>query len=163
MMLTVMIVTMMIFQVASMIMNAGLWFMKHAAMLAARPEPAMEEAKEVHTCLRKAAGLVKFVQDSLVPQLSEICGADSPLMLVVNKMDLLPHAVREADVEDVDAVEMVVVDAAIDANGNRVNPQRVRKKPGQRAASAPPATPCPRACAPPRAASRPRARDSRAA
>ena len=65
------IVIMMTFQVASMIMNAGLWFMKHAAMLAARPEPAMEEAKEVHTCLRKAAGLVKFVQDSLVPQLSE--------------------------------------------------------------------------------------------
>ena len=70
-MMMMMIVTMMIFQVASMIMNAGLWFMKHAAMLAARPDPAMEEAKEVHTCLRKAAGLVKFVQDSLVPQLSE--------------------------------------------------------------------------------------------
>ena len=66
-----MIVMMMMYQVASMIMNAGLWFMKHAAMLAARPEPSMEEAKEVHTCLRKAAGLVKFVQDSLVPQLSE--------------------------------------------------------------------------------------------
>ena len=60
-----------VFEVASMVMNAGLWFMKHAAMLAARPEPAMEEAKEVHTCLRKAAGLVKFVQDTLVPQLSE--------------------------------------------------------------------------------------------
>jgi len=60
-----------VFEVASMIMNTALWFMKHAAMLAARPEPAMEEAKEVHTCLRKAAGLVKFVQDSLVPQLSE--------------------------------------------------------------------------------------------
>ena len=73
MIMIMMIVTMMmmILQVASMIMNAGLWFMKHAAMLAARPEPAMEEAKEVHTCLRKAAGLVKFVQDSLVPQLSE--------------------------------------------------------------------------------------------
>ena len=71
MIIMMMIVTMMIFQVASMIMNSGLWFMKHAAMLAARPDPAMEEAKEVHTCLRKAAGLVKFVQDGLVPQLSE--------------------------------------------------------------------------------------------
>ena len=44
-----------------MIMNSALWFMKHAAMLAPRSEPAMEDAKEVHTCLRKAAGLVKFV------------------------------------------------------------------------------------------------------
>ena len=31
----------------------------------------MEEAKEVHTSLRKAAGLIKFVQDTLVAQLSE--------------------------------------------------------------------------------------------
>ena len=54
-----------------MIMNSALWFMKHVAMLPPRSEPAMEDAKEVHTCLRKAAGLVKFVQDSLVPQLSE--------------------------------------------------------------------------------------------
>ena len=70
-MIMTMLIMIMMFQVASMIMNSALWFMKHAAMLAARPEPAMEEAKEVHTCLRKAAGLVKFVQDSLVPQLSE--------------------------------------------------------------------------------------------
>merc|ERR1711953_1486494 len=31
----------------------------------------MEEAKEVHSSLRKAAGLIKFVQDTLVAQLSE--------------------------------------------------------------------------------------------
>ena len=40
-------------------------------MLAAKPDISMEEAKEVHTSLRKAAGLVKFVQDSLLPQLQE--------------------------------------------------------------------------------------------
>ena len=58
-------------EVASMVLNVALWFMKHAASLVAKPEVKMEEAKEVHTCLRKAAGLVKFVQESLVPQLSE--------------------------------------------------------------------------------------------
>ena len=30
----------------------------------------MEEAKDIHTSLRKAAGLINFVKDTLVPQLS---------------------------------------------------------------------------------------------
>merc|ERR1711990_1004497 len=45
--------------------------MKHAAMLAAKQDIKMEEAKEVHSSLRKAAGLIKFVQETLVTQLSE--------------------------------------------------------------------------------------------
>merc|ERR1719483_1489993 len=45
--------------------------MKHAAMLAAKKEISMEEAKEVHTSLKKAAGVVKFVQETLIPQLAE--------------------------------------------------------------------------------------------
>ena len=56
-------------------MNTGFWFMKHAAMLAAKKEISMEEAKEVHTSLKKAAGVVKFVQETLLPQLLEK-GAD---------------------------------------------------------------------------------------
>ena len=31
----------------------------------------MEEAKDIHTRLRKAAGLINFVKDTLVPQLAE--------------------------------------------------------------------------------------------
>ena len=31
-------------------------------MVAVKPEISMEDAKEVHTSLRKAAGLIKFVQ-----------------------------------------------------------------------------------------------------
>jgi len=58
-----------VFEVGSMIINTALWFMKHAAMLAAKQDIKMEEAKEVHTSLRKAAGLVKFVQDTLLAQL----------------------------------------------------------------------------------------------
>ena len=60
-----------VFEVGSMLVNVGLWFMKHAHMLAAKQDIKMEEAKEVHTSLRKAAGLIKFVQDTLVAQLSE--------------------------------------------------------------------------------------------
>ena len=46
-------------------MNVAFWFMKHAAMLAVKAEVKMEEAKEVHTSLRKAAGLFLFVQVQL--------------------------------------------------------------------------------------------------
>lgn len=60
-----------VFEVGSMLMNTAFWFMKHAAMLAAKQDIKMEEAKEVHSSLRKAAGIVKFVQDTLIPQLVE--------------------------------------------------------------------------------------------
>jgi len=64
-----------VFEVGSIMMNTGFWFMKHAAMLAAKPEISMDEAKAVHTSLKKAAGIIKFVQDTLLPQLIEN-GAD---------------------------------------------------------------------------------------
>ena len=37
-------------------MNLAFWHMKHSAMLAVKPDLDMEEAKKVHTSLRKAAG-----------------------------------------------------------------------------------------------------------
>ena len=43
-------------------MNTAFWYMKHAVLVAVKPEISMEDAKEVHTSLRKAAGLIKFVQ-----------------------------------------------------------------------------------------------------
>lgn len=64
-----------VFEVGSMLMNTGFWFMKHAAMLAAKPEISMEDAKVAHTSLKKAAGMIKFVQENLLPQLAER-GAD---------------------------------------------------------------------------------------
>merc|ERR1712168_1183757 len=48
-------------------------------MVSAKPEIDMDEAKKVHTSLRKAAGLIKFVQDTLIPQLVEKAGAGSDL------------------------------------------------------------------------------------
>ncbi len=39
----------------------------------------MEEAKKVHTSLRKAGGLIKFVQDTLLPQLVEKISLGSDL------------------------------------------------------------------------------------
>jgi len=60
-----------VFEVGSMLMNTAFWMMKHAAMLVAKPDISMDEAKEVHTSLKKAAGFVKFVQDTIAPQLEE--------------------------------------------------------------------------------------------
>ena len=36
--------------------------MKHAVAIAVREKVEMEDAKEVHSCLRKAAGLLQFIQ-----------------------------------------------------------------------------------------------------
>jgi len=60
-----------VFEAANLLMNLAFWHMKHSAMLAVKPDLDMEEAKKVHTSLRKAAGLIKFVQDTLLPQLVE--------------------------------------------------------------------------------------------
>jgi hypothetical protein len=37
-------------------------YMRHAVLVAVKPDIAMDDAKEVHTSLRRAAGLIKFVQ-----------------------------------------------------------------------------------------------------
>ncbi|KAJ8688221.1 hypothetical protein QAD02_024016 [Eretmocerus hayati] len=59
-----------VYEAANMSMNLGLWFMKHAAMIAAKDDISMDEAKEVHSMLRRAAGIFTFVQTEFSPQLS---------------------------------------------------------------------------------------------
>ena len=51
-----------IFEVGSIVMNTAFWFMKHAVLVAVKPEITMDDAKEVHSNLRRAAGLIKYVQ-----------------------------------------------------------------------------------------------------
>ncbi|KAK3093899.1 hypothetical protein FSP39_021601 [Pinctada imbricata] len=60
-----------VFEAASMLINVALWYTKHAAKLAAKEEPDMEEAKEVHKCLRIAAGIFTYVKDDLISRLSD--------------------------------------------------------------------------------------------
>ncbi|GAB1609744.1 BRO1 domain-containing protein BROX-like [Argonauta hians] len=66
-----------IYEHASMMVNVGLWFTKHAAKLASREDLGMDDAKEVHKCLRIAAGIFTCVKNDLCPKLSDIdSGAD---------------------------------------------------------------------------------------
>ncbi|KAK7105081.1 BRO1 domain-containing protein BROX-like [Littorina saxatilis] len=58
-----------VYEHMSMAVNLALWYTKHAAKLAAKEEPDMEEAKAVHKCMRTAAGVFKFVKETLVPKL----------------------------------------------------------------------------------------------
>ncbi|XP_066280870.1 BRO1 domain-containing protein BROX-like [Branchiostoma lanceolatum] len=60
-----------LFELASMAMNSGLWYMKHAAKIAASDEVSMDEAKEVHKCLRTAAGIFKNVKEQVIGRLLE--------------------------------------------------------------------------------------------
>lgn len=59
-----------IYEAANISINLGLWFMKHAAMIASKNDITMNEAKEVHSMLRRAAGIFTFVQTEFLPQLS---------------------------------------------------------------------------------------------
>jgi len=72
------------FEAANMLMNVAFWHMKHAAMIAAKDDLKIEEAKDIHTSLRKAAGLINFVKDTLIPQLSDkpVNGSDLDVRVV---------------------------------------------------------------------------------
>ena len=43
----------------------------------------LEEAKDIHTSLRKAAGLMKFVQDTMIPQMVEKTKDGSGMMSAI--------------------------------------------------------------------------------
>ncbi|KAG7198220.1 hypothetical protein KM043_005627 [Ampulex compressa] len=59
-----------VYEAANISINIGLWFMKHAAMIAAKDDITMNEAKDVHGMLRRAAGIFTFVQTEFLPQLA---------------------------------------------------------------------------------------------
>lgn len=61
-----------VFELISILYNVGLWYSKHAAKVAASSENISEEdAKEVHRCLRVAAGIFSYIQENLVVRLFE--------------------------------------------------------------------------------------------
>ncbi|KAL5263438.1 hypothetical protein ACHWQZ_G008721 [Mnemiopsis leidyi] len=58
-----------VFEIANVCVNIGLWYMKRAAKIASSNNYAEAEAKEVHTCLRTAAGIFEYVLDKVSPHL----------------------------------------------------------------------------------------------
>lgn len=72
------------FEGANLLMDVAFWHMKHAGMIAAKDDLKIEEAKDIHTSLRKAAGLINFVKDTLIPQLIEkpVSGSDLDVRVV---------------------------------------------------------------------------------
>ncbi|XP_011499257.1 PREDICTED: BRO1 domain-containing protein BROX-like [Ceratosolen solmsi marchali] len=59
-----------VYEAANISVILGLWFMKHAAMIASKNDITMSEAKEVYIMMRRAAGIFTFVQTEFLPQLS---------------------------------------------------------------------------------------------
>ena len=60
------------FESFSMLFNLALWYTKHAAKLAAKETPDMDEAKEIHKCLRTAAGMFKYCKDEIRGKLLDV-------------------------------------------------------------------------------------------
>lgn len=50
-------------------MNIAIWYTKHAAAVASSDSISMDEAKEVHRCLKVSAGMFLGVKESLLPKL----------------------------------------------------------------------------------------------
>lgn len=57
------------FEAYNICFNLGVWYMKHASMVAAKDDITLDEAKDVHVSLKKAAGLFQFIQSMYLPQL----------------------------------------------------------------------------------------------
>ncbi|XP_026286192.1 BRO1 domain-containing protein BROX isoform X1 [Frankliniella occidentalis] len=60
-----------VFEAANIIVNVAIWFMKHASTLCVKDEMNMDDAKEVHTAMRRAGGLFEVVQKKYLPLLRE--------------------------------------------------------------------------------------------
>ncbi|XP_075556006.1 BRO1 domain-containing protein BROX-like [Dermacentor variabilis] len=60
-----------VFELVSICQNVGIWHMKHASSIAAKEDINMDEAKDVHKCLRKAAGYFSAMKDKYVGQLRQ--------------------------------------------------------------------------------------------
>ncbi|KAK6622651.1 hypothetical protein RUM43_008493 [Polyplax serrata] len=65
------------FDIANMSVNIALWHMKHASYVASKKLVSMDDAKEMHTSLRKAAGIFQMVIKEILPTLEPaIPGSD---------------------------------------------------------------------------------------
>lgn len=60
-----------VFEKISILFDVAIWYMKHAAVYAGKDEPKMDEAKDIHKCLRIAAGIFTHIKNALVAQLIE--------------------------------------------------------------------------------------------
>ncbi|XP_067941535.1 BRO1 domain-containing protein BROX-like [Watersipora subatra] len=51
-----------VFELLNMAFNIGLWYTKHASKCAGKDDPSMEEAKEIHSSLKKATGVFMYIK-----------------------------------------------------------------------------------------------------
>lgn len=55
------------YDIANMSVDVALWHMKHASYVASKKSVIMDDAKDIHTALRKAAGIFQMIQKDIVP------------------------------------------------------------------------------------------------
>lgn len=68
-----------LYEMISISQEYGIWLTKHSAMISAKDEVSMEEAKIGHKCLKKAAGIFQSMDSELVGRLLETAPAGSDL------------------------------------------------------------------------------------
>ncbi|KFM81464.1 BRO1 domain-containing protein BROX, partial [Stegodyphus mimosarum] len=107
-----------VFELISISQNVGIWFMKHAAMIAGKDEINMDEAKEVHKCLRKAAGIFTTMQERYVGNLLQKCEPGSDLDSAVVNAYITQCTAEAQEVTIARAIELKHAPSLISALAN---------------------------------------------
>ncbi|KAG8193370.1 hypothetical protein JTE90_022998 [Oedothorax gibbosus] len=110
-----------VFELVSICQNVAIWFMKHAAMIAGKDEINMDEAKEVHKCLRKAAGLFTSMQEKYIGSLLQKTERGSDLDSAVVNAYISQCTAEAQEVTIARAVELKHAPSLISALANETS------------------------------------------
>ncbi|GIX84383.1 BRO1 domain-containing protein BROX, partial [Caerostris extrusa] len=110
-----------VFELISICENVGIWLMKHAAMIAGKDEISMDEAKEVHKCLRKAAGLFSTMQEKYIGSLLQKLEPGSDLDSTVVNAYISQCTAEAQEVTIARAIEMKHAASLISALANETS------------------------------------------
>ncbi|XP_071479882.1 BRO1 domain-containing protein BROX-like isoform X1 [Diadema antillarum] len=96
-----------VFEQIMILFNIALWHTKHAAALAGAKEDIEDnDAKEVHKCLRSAAGIFKYIDETLTAKLFERTGDGTDLDPNVLKAYIQQCTAEAQEVTVARAIEM---------------------------------------------------------
>lgn len=95
-----------LFEVISICQEFALWLTKHTAMVCSKEDPSLDDAKKAHTCLRKAAGIFRHVENEYVHRLLEKGPVGSDLDSRVSSSFVLQCTAEAQEITIARAIEL---------------------------------------------------------
>jgi len=110
-----------VFELVCVGYNIAVWHSKHAARLAGKDDISMEEAKDVHKSLRRAAGIISYMQDRYVGQILERSEAGSDLDPKVMSAYINQYTAEAQEVTIARAIELKHSPSLVSALANETS------------------------------------------